>query len=172
MRFVTCNWCGMKLAAKDLHSHEVYCSSQTTVCHLCGELVPRNQFDIHLSLNHGVNPSLASGAKLIETQRLIDSLPLDADGNDLNQALMNSKLAKGAGDDELAELTGEMADLLTKQQERKLEEEEVDPMFDISAAMLQEDEQKCHDFPCPFCQNMVPISEDFGDHMVACEEAM
>ena len=42
-------------------------------------------------------------------------MPLDADGNDLNQALMNSKLAKGAGDDELAELTGEMADLLTKQ---------------------------------------------------------
>merc|ERR550517_1500877 len=100
----------MKLAAKDRDSHETYCSSQTTACHLCQKLVPRNQFEIHLSLEHDVNPSLASGQRLIETQRLIDSLPLDASGEDLNAALKKSKLVKE--ESEMEQLRKEMGKYL------------------------------------------------------------
>lgn len=53
-----CQWCNLPVARIELDSHQSYCGAKSIPCKMCGQSVARKRMQIHLAVNHNINPSL------------------------------------------------------------------------------------------------------------------
>ena len=58
LRVAVCRWCGLRAAWRDLTDHETSCGGRSVVCSMCGQTMPRSKIDIHMAVEHRVNPSI------------------------------------------------------------------------------------------------------------------
>jgi len=62
-RRMNCMWCHLPTPQSDLESHQAYCGGKTISCNLCQQSIARKRMQIHLAVQHNINPSLKKNVR-------------------------------------------------------------------------------------------------------------